>query len=76
MPVPDYDDLLVGRYIRAIENPDSIGFRDGKWYAPTQKGYDLNNRGFGIDVKYNKDAAKMTHGWGYVQEVGRGYQRV
>ncbi len=44
--------------------------------APTQKGYDLNNRGFGIDVKYNKDAAKMTQGWGHVQEVGRGYQRV
>ncbi len=31
MPVPDYDDLLVGRYIRAIENPDSIGFQGGKW---------------------------------------------
>lgn len=35
MPVRNYDNDLVGRYIRAIENPDSVGFVNGRWYAPT-----------------------------------------
>ena len=62
MPVPDYDKTLVGRYIRAIENPDSIGFKNGRWYQSSRRGDDPNNRGFGIDVKYNKDAVKQTRG--------------
>ncbi len=32
MPVPDYDNMLVGQYIRGIENPDSLGFRNGLWF--------------------------------------------
>lgn len=62
MPTPINDDSFVAQYIRAIENPDSIGFREGKWYQPTRRGYDSNNRGFGVDVRYNKDARKLTEG--------------
>ena len=54
MPIKDND--LVAQYIRAIENPDSIGYKDGKWYQPSNSKYDKNNRGFGIDVVHNKAA--------------------
>lgn len=56
----DYDNLLIGQYIKAIENPDSAGFKNGKWYKSTRKIYDSNSRGFGIDIKHNKDAAELT----------------
>lgn len=53
--MPIKDDSLVAQYIRAIENPDSAGFKNGIWYAPPKgKGYDTNNRGFGMDVVHNK----------------------
>lgn len=51
------DKSLVNQYIRAIENPDSIGFRNGRWYQSPRSGDDPNSRGFGIDVKYNNDAS-------------------
>ena len=54
--MPVKDDSLVAQYIRAIENPDSTGYRNGRWYKPTEKGYDPNNRGFGVDIVKN-DAA-------------------
>lgn len=54
--MPIKDDDLVAQYIRAIENPDSIGYKDGKWYQPSDSKYDKNNRGFGIDVVHNKAA--------------------
>ena len=54
--MPIKDDDLVAQYIRAIENPDSIGYKDGKWYQPSNSKYDKNNRGFGIDVVHNKAA--------------------
>ena len=60
MPIPDYDNLLVGQYIRAIENPDSIGYNNGRWYQSTRRGDDPNNRGFGVDVRYNDKAKKLT----------------
>ena len=48
--MPVRDDSLIAQYIRAIENPDSIGFNNGKWEAPPKgKSYDANNRGFGVD---------------------------
>ena len=56
MPVID-DNSLLSKYIRAIENPDSLGFRDGRWYRSP---YDANARGFGIDVVKNKAAAKAA----------------
>lgn len=62
MPVPNYDNTLLGQYIRAIENPDSIGFKDGRWYKSTRKKDDPNNRGMGVDVVYNKAAAKVVRG--------------
>lgn len=54
--MPVKDDSLVAQYIRAIENPDSTGYRNGRWYKPTEEGYDPNNRGFGVDIVKN-DAA-------------------
>lgn len=60
MPVRDYDNLLVGEYIRSIENPDSIGFKDGKWFQSPRKVDDPNNRGFGVDIKYNDKARELV----------------
>lgn len=37
MPIPrNYDNTLIGQYIRAIENADSVGFDHSthRWYAP------------------------------------------
>lgn len=56
----DYDNTLIGQYIRAIENLDSTGFKDGKWYQSKRKIDDPNSRGFGIDIKHNKEAVKLT----------------
>lgn len=61
MPIPNYDDTLLGKYIRAIENPDSIGFKNGKWFQSTRKGDDPNNRGFGVDIKFNDAAIEEAH---------------
>lgn len=55
------DDSLVAQYIRAIENPDSAGFKNGIWYAPPKgQGYDPNNRGFGMDINNNNDTKALT----------------
>ena len=60
--MPVKDDSLIAQYIRAIENPDSIGFKNGRWVAPpASKGYDPNSRGFGIDVMYNNQAHALTN---------------
>lgn len=29
----DYENTLLGQYIRAIENPDSVGYQNGNWYS-------------------------------------------
>lgn len=52
------DDSLVAQYIRAIENPDSLGYRNGIW--TNDEIFDPNNRGFGIDIEKNKEAAKLV----------------
>lgn len=62
MPINSNDKSLIGQYIRAIENPDSIGYKNGKWYQSLRKGDDINNRGFGVDVRYNKNALALTKG--------------
>lgn len=54
------DKSLTNQYIRAIENPDSVGFNNGYWYQAPNSVFDANNRGFGIDVKYNKEAANLV----------------
>lgn len=41
MPVIE-GNSLVAQYIRAIENPDSIGYNNGRWEAPTHKAHDSN----------------------------------
>lgn len=61
MPVVD-DNSLVAQYIRALENPDSIGYNNGIWEAPRKKVHDSNNRGFGVDVMYNAKAHALTNG--------------
>lgn len=59
--MPVKDGSLVAQYIRAIENPDSVGFRNGRWEAPPKgKGYDTNSRGFGMDVNYNDATRALT----------------
>lgn len=49
-------------YIKAIENPDKIGWNGKVWTAPTLKGYDQNQRGYGIDINKNIAAKKLTEG--------------
>ena len=60
------DNSLVAQYIRVIENPDSVGFHRGMvenyWYQPSKRGYDPNNRGFGVDVEHNKETKKTVQG--------------
>lgn len=60
MPTKVKDTDMQAQYIRAIENPDSIGYKDGRWYKSPRKVDDPNNRGFGVDVKYNKKAEELT----------------
>lgn len=64
MPAYNYDNTLLGQYIRQIENPDSIGFnpQNRRWYAPPERGYDINNRGMGVDIVYNPEAANIVQG--------------
>ena len=76
--MPVKDDSLVAQYIRAIENPDSTGYRNGVWYKPTEKNYDPNNRGFGVDIIYNDQAHALTDGragrWlSEKEEIGRAH---
>lgn len=66
--IKDYDNTTIGRYIRAIENPDSVGFdRERRvWYNPQLdprggKKFDANNRGMGVDVVYNNAASQYTN---------------
>ena len=60
----NYDNTLFGRYIRQIENPDSIGWNPitKRWNESTRKGDDKRNRGMGIDILNNKAAKKLTQG--------------
>ena len=60
--IPNYDNTLVGEYIRQIENPDSIGWNSIRkiWEAPALSGYDKRNRGMGIDILNNEDAKTLT----------------
>ena len=53
---------LLRQYIKEIENPDRHGFIGGKWVQSPYKDDDPNNRGYGVDVFYNKAAAKLTEG--------------
>ena len=53
----------VVEYIKAIENPNKVGWNGKAWVAPPKgKGYDPNQRGYGIDVEYNVAAKKLTEG--------------
>lgn len=60
MPIPDYDNTLIGQYIKAIENPTREGLVGDRWYQSTRKGDDVNNRGWGVDVVNNKKAAQLV----------------
>ena len=53
----------VIEYIKAIENPNKVGWNGKAWVAPPEgKGYDPNQRGYGIDIEYNVAAKKLTEG--------------
>ena len=53
----------VIEYIKAIENPNKVGWNGKAWVAPPKgQGYDPNQRGYGIDVEYNVAAKKLTEG--------------
>ena len=53
----------VIEYIKAIENPNKVGWNGKAWVAPPEgQGYDPNQRGYGIDVEYNVAAKKLTEG--------------
>ncbi|MBR1379049.1 MAG: hypothetical protein IJ557_08010 [Bacteroidaceae bacterium] len=58
--VKNYDNLLTGRLINYVENPDSIGYIDGRWYSPKYDrrykpgAFDPANFGIGIDRKTNE----------------------
>lgn len=59
-PTSDYNSLRAS-YIEALENPDRIGYdatRD-RWTSPTQKGYDPNQIGIGLDKKTNNDVKQF-----------------
>lgn len=49
----NYDDTLTGQLINYVENRDSVGYKDGRWYQPTKKGFDKNNFGMGVDKNKN-----------------------
>ena len=53
---------LVINYIKAIENPNRVGWNGKAWQAPNLKGYDINQRGYGIDINPTQSAKKLTNG--------------
>lgn len=57
----DLNSLYVN-YIKAIENPDKVGWDGTRWVSPTLKGYDKNNRGYGVDIEKNDSAKRLTEG--------------
>ena len=69
--IKNYDNTTIGRYIRAVENPDSAGFDHNRrvWFNPREDKskknrltYDANSRGMGVDIKYNNAARNYTNG--------------
>ena len=73
-PTSDYNSLRAS-YLEALENPDRIGYdaaRD-RWTSPTQKGYDANQIGIGLDKNTNNDVrqflAKNHRDWLTNQEM-------
>ena len=48
----DWDNTLTGKLLIHAENPDSIGYRDNRWYFPDTSGYDKNQIGIGLDRKF------------------------
>lgn len=67
-PTSDYNSLRT-RYIEAIENPDRVGYDavNDRWTSPTQKGYDPNQIGIGLDKNTNNTVkqflAKNKRNW-------------
>ena len=53
-------DTFLTDYIKAIENPNKIGWNGKVWAASTLEGYDKNQRGYGIDIKRNIEARNLT----------------
>lgn len=66
MPIPlkekvkNYDNSLTGKLINFVENPDSLGYADGRWYSPKYDrryklgAFDPFNFGIGVDRNSNE----------------------
>lgn len=67
-PTADYNSLRY-EYIKALENPNMVGYdaANDRWTSPTQKGFDPNQIGIGLDKVKNKDVkqflAKNKRDW-------------
>lgn len=48
----DWDNTLTGKLLIHAENPDSLGYRDNRWYFPDTPGYDKNQIGIGLDKRF------------------------
>lgn len=55
--IGDYDNTTTGRLINYVENSDSLGYKNGRWYSPKvthpRAKVDNNNFGMGVDKKQN-----------------------
>lgn len=69
----DWDNTLAGKLVNHVENPDSVGYQNGKWYAPTLKGYDQNQFGMGVDrnqtAGFNDKVKRDKNGLQYLTEA-------
>ncbi len=63
------NDEQIMQYITAIENPDSVGYSNGRWYFPTdRRKYDVNQIGIGLD-RNNPEVQKiLATGRNYLTE--------
>ena len=72
---PNYDNTPTGRYITAVENPDSAGYYNGRWYNKgwadahrklTPRVWDSNQIGIGLDMKKENNPLIQN----YLKSVG------
>ena len=86
---PNYDNTPTGRYITAVENPDSAGYYNGRWYNKswadahrnlTPRVWDSNQIGIGLDMKKEnnpliQDYLKFTGPTTSISEADEHYVR-
>jgi len=62
LSIDDIDKSLDMRYIRSLENPDSVGYdnKNKVWRQPKSKKFDVNQIGMGLDVRDATVAAYLA----------------